>query len=143
MSASTVLATARPLLATVVPDERRIDFLPALFGLAHLIVAEHTVYRFMERLSSDYGGGMWDFLEHEGCPLYLRPASDRRFRIVCDGNGYEGEVSADAAGIIATLFAFSHLSFSDRSDRMAEGYQRLYAHAGDHAEAREIFAAID
>lgn len=143
MTSTAVLASSSTPVATVVPDDRRMDFLPTLFGLRHLIVAEHTVYTVLERLSPDYRGGFWDFLENEGRPLYLRPASKGRFRITCDGNGYQGEVSADAAGIIATLFAFSHLSFSDRSDRMADGYQHLYAFAADHAEAREIFAAID
>ncbi|CAM3404692.1 antirestriction protein [Paracoccus aminovorans] len=58
-------------------------------------------------------------------------------------NGYGGEVSAGAAGIIATLFAFSHLSFSFDSDGLADGFARLYAYATDHPEAREILLAID
>lgn len=58
-------------------------------------------------------------------------------------NGYESEVSADAAGIIATLFTLSHLSFKYESDLLPEGYGRLYAFASDHPEASEIFQAID
>ena len=45
--------------------------------------------------------------------------------------------------IIATLFAFSHLSFSYDVDELANGFARLYAYATDHLEAREIFRAID
>ena len=52
-------------------------------------------------------------------------------------------MSAEAAGIIATLFAFSHLSFQYQSERLTEGYGRLYAYSADHAEAAEIFQAID
>ena len=52
-------------------------------------------------------------------------------------------VSAEAAGLIATLFALSHLSFRHESDQLAEAYLRLYAFAGDHPEASEIFKAID
>lgn len=143
MTDSVSLAVNVPPTAALVSDERRMDFLPALFGLSLLIVGEHTVYHFLDRLSPDYGGGFWEFLERDGTPLYLRPASASRFRIRCATNDYEGEVSADAAGIIATLFAFSHLSFQDRSERMADAYARLYAFAGDHPEARAIFAAID
>ncbi len=139
----TAAAVNTPPVATLVPVERRMDFLPALFGLSLLTVGEHTVYHFLDRLSPDYGGGFWEFLEQDGAPLYLRPASDGRFRIRCDTNDYAGEVSADAAGIIATLFTFSHLSFRDRSDRMAAAYARLYAFAGDHLEARAILGAID
>ena len=119
-------------------------FLPLLFGRQHVLVAEMTVYHLMERLSPlDYRGGLWDFYERDGRPLYLAPTSKPRFQIVCNTNGYEGKVSADAAGIIATLFAFSHLSFKYPVDAMSEGYGRLYDHAADHPESAEIFQAID
>lgn len=128
----------------LVPEARRMDFLPLLFGRQHVLVAEMTVYHLMERLSPlDYRGGLWDFYERDGRPLYLAPTSKPRFQIVCDTNGYEGEVSADAAGIIATLFAFSHLSFKYPVDAMSEGYGRLYDYAADHPESAEIFQAID
>ena len=45
--------------------------------------------------------------------------------------------------IIATLFAFSHLSFRYDDDELAEGYGRLYEHAANHPEAAAIFQAID
>lgn len=32
-----------PKIATIVPDERRLEFLPALFGRSLLIVAENAV----------------------------------------------------------------------------------------------------
>ena len=130
--------------ATLVPEQRRETFLPTLFGRQHLIIAENTLYNLMGLLSPrDYGGGFWDFYEHEGKPLYLVPTSRPCYRITCETNGYEGDVSADAAGIIATLFALSHLSFKYESDLLAEGYSRLYAFAADHPEASEIFQAID
>lgn len=131
-------------LATLVAEQRREGFLPVLFGRQHLIVAENTLYNLMTWLSPrDYGGGFWDFYEYEGTPLYLAPTSRQRYRIACDTNGYEGRVSADAAGMIATLFTFSHLSFKYQSDLLAERFQRLYAFAADHPEASEIFQAID
>jgi len=130
--------------ATLVPEARRMEFLPRLFGRRLLIIGEHTVFSFMERLSpADYGGGMWDFYALSGKPLYLAPTSKPRFRIFWEGNGYEGEVSSAAAGIIATLFAFSHLSFRYDCDEIAEGYGRLYDYVTGHPEAQEIFQAID
>ena len=120
------------------------DFLPTLFGRKHLLIGEMTVYHHMERLSPrDYRGCLWDFYERDGKPLYLAPASKPRLQIICDTNGYEGEVTAGAAGIIATLFAFSHLSFRYSVNLMAEGYGRLYDYAADHPESAEIFQAID
>jgi len=133
-----------PQTATIVPHERRLEFLPALFGRSLLLIGENAVYSFMERLSPlDYGGGFWAFYEHEGNPLFLAPRSKSRFRIIGEITGFQGEVSADAAGIIATLFAFSHLSFQYQSEHLSQGYRRLYAYSADHPEAAEIFQAID
>lgn len=133
-----------PLAAVIVPDERRAGFLPALFGRSLLIIGENAVYGLMERLSPlDYGSGFWDFYEQDGKPLFLAPRSKSRFRITGEITGFQGDVSAEAAGMIATLFAFSHLSFQHQSDHLSEGYGRLYAYAAAHPEASEIFQAID
>ena len=133
-----------PQCATIAPEGRRPEFLPTLFGRSLLIVAENAVYSMMDRLSPlDYGGGFWDFYEHDGKPLFLAPKSGSRFRITGEITGFQGEVSAEAAGIIATLFAFSHLSFQYPSDTLSEGYERLYAYSAEHPEAAEIFQAID
>ncbi|MGN7870774.1 antirestriction protein [Paracoccus sp. 22332] len=130
--------------ATPVAEHRRMVFLPRLFGPRLFLIGEQAVFGFMEKLSpADYTGGIWDFCERAGQPLYLAPTSRPRFHLVWDGNGYEGDVSADAAGIIATLFAFSHLSFRHDAPELTDGFARLYAHAADHPEAREIFQAID
>ena len=68
--------------ATLVPEDRREMFLPTLFGLPLLIVAENAVYTLMDRLSpQDYGGGFWNFYEIDGQPLFLAPTSKPRFRI--------------------------------------------------------------
>ncbi len=139
---STTHSTA--LAASLVPDHRRAEFLPNLFGLNLLLIGEHTLYGLMEWLSpEDYGGGFWDFYEFDGRPLFLAPTSKPRYRIICRTNDYTGEVTAEAAGIIATLFTFSHLSFKYESNRLADGYGRLFGFAAGHPEASEIFQAID
>ncbi|EJJ26236.1 antirestriction protein [Rhizobium sp. CF142] len=133
-----------PQAASIVPDERRLEFLPTLFGRSLLIIGENAVYSFMEQLSPlDYGGGFWDFHEYEGKPLFLAPRCKSRFRITGAITGFQGKVSAEAAGIIATLFAFSHLSVQHQSEHLSEGYGRLYAYSAYHPEAAEIFQAID
>ena len=130
--------------AVIVPANARQNFLPALFGRSHLIVAENAVYAWMERLSPlDYRGGSWDFYEYENKPLFLAPKSETRLRITGDVTCFQGEVSAEAAGVIATMFTFSHLSFQFETERLVEGYERLYAYSADHPEASEIFQAID
>lgn len=137
-----IATEAKP--ATLVPETCRIEFLPGLFGHKLMLVGERTVYQFMSWLApEDYAGGMWLFHEQGSQPLFLSPDTDKRFRISCETNCYQGEVSAEAAGIIATLFALSYLSFRHEADQLADAYARLYAFTGDHAEASEIFKAID
>lgn len=137
-------AAAAQKLATLVPEARRMAFPPALFSPALMLIGERAVYQFMSWLApDDYTGGLWQFHERGGQPLFMSPDADKRFRIFCETNGYMGEVSAEAAGIIATLFALSHLSFWHEVDQLSDGYIRLYEFAGDHPEAGEIFKAID
>lgn len=130
-------------VAILVPEARRSAFLPELFGPKLFFAAENNIYNFMQWLCPDYRGGFWQFLEHRGKPLYLAPTSAPHYRIACRSNGYEGEVSADAAGIIATLFTFSHLSFDHPVDHLSDGFGRLHDYASGHPEAAQIYRAID
>ena len=135
-------ATLMPA-ATIVPETERMDFLPRLFGKRHFFMGEMQLYDFMGRLSSDYRGGFWAFYDLAGEPLFLAPTSGARFRICWNGNGYEGEVSAEAAGIIATLFTLSNLSIARQDDGLAHAYFRLLDYASRHPEAAEILSAVD
>ena len=129
---------------TLVHEARRMAFLPALFNPALTLIGERAVFQFMSWLAPDvYIGGFWQFHERGGQPLFMSPDADKRFRIFYETTGYMGEVSAEAAGIIATLFALSHLSFQHEADQLSEVYLRLFEFAGDHPEAGEIFKAID
>ena len=74
----------------------------------------------------------------------MAPDGPERMKLAWDGNGFEGEVSSDAAGIIATLFTLSHMSMAFRgADHLAEHYHRLLDFAAEHEDSRMIFAAID
>ncbi|OYW97708.1 MAG: antirestriction protein, partial [Rhizobiales bacterium 32-66-8] len=67
---------------TLVPEARRIAFLPALFGPPLMLIGERAVYQFMSWLApDDYTGGLWLFHEQGGQPLFLSPATDKRFRL--------------------------------------------------------------
>jgi hypothetical protein len=44
----------------------------------------------------------------------MAPHSDSQFNVSCE-NGFEGQLSGDAIGITACLYAYSHLSFSGKS----------------------------
>ena len=80
-----------PLAASIVPDDRRAEFLPTLFGRSLVIIGENAVYGLMERLSPlDYRGGFWDFYEQDGKSLFLAPRSTSRFRITGEITGFQG-----------------------------------------------------
>ena len=136
-------AMNRPHAAHIVPDARRMQFLPDLFGVNRMIAGERTIFSIMSQLDENYCGGLWDFLELDGKPLYMRLDGEGHIAIRWHGNGYAGTVSTDAAGIIACLIAFSNLSFDDPTDRMAEAFHRLREFALAHPEASAIFRATD
>jgi len=136
-------AASNTSLATVVPEDRRMDFLPELLSRTWLLRGENAIYDFMTQLCADYSGGLWVFMERDGQPLYMAPDTDKRFQISWWGNGYSGDVSADAAGIIACLFTFSHLSMRFGSEHLALAFERLHDYVAEHPEASAIYGAID
>ena len=130
------------ITARRVDDSQRLMTLPRYFG-HRLMIFESAVYDFMHRLAPDYRGGFWQFYELSNGGFYMAP--DRAsYRFCVDSNGYEGVLSADAAGIAVCLFTYSHLSFRDtHAGLFGERFHQLREFALDHAEANEIFAAID
>lgn len=142
MTANTQTSTNATL--TLIPEARRMEFLPKLFGHRLMVTGENAVYSFMEALSSDYHGGFWQFYETNEGAMYMAPEGRERMNLAWDGNGFNAEVSSDSAGIIATLFTLSHMSMSFRGcDYLADHYHRLLDFAAGHEESRLIFAAID
>jgi Antirestriction protein len=73
----------------------------------------------------------------------MAPEHESTFNICVDTNGFEGSMSADAAGITACLFALSHVSFQIQHDCIASHFHLLRDFALEHAEASVILAAID
>ncbi|MFP4891239.1 antirestriction protein [Paraburkholderia sp. EG304] len=137
-------------LATLVPESRRLGFLPGLFGERRMIRGEALVYAWANRLSPDYTGGLWNFYKLSNGGAYLAPTRPERFNVAAIGSGYEGEMSADAFGVVVTLFALGQVAFevaeSARgadSDKLVDSYHALRSFALDHAEAASILRAID
>lgn len=129
-----------PVIATLVPMEQRLEFLPTQYGRLFMHV-EAAVYDWMRQLCRDYGGGYWEFLALSNSGGYLRPASGPWVLEV--DNGYRGTLTNDAAGIVVTLFVLSHLSFRFPDSDLADRYHLLLEYAKQHQEAERIIAAID
>jgi len=131
------------VLATLVSDAQRLDFLPRHFGRQMMTVEQHLFSRLSE-LSQDYTGGYWNFYDLSNGGCYLAPTAPEQLRIVVEGNDFEGALSADAAGITVTLFTLSELAFRlPRVEVLSTRFHQLRDFAADHAEAGLIFRAID
>ena len=129
----------------LIKESDRVMHTANLFGFHFPIHLEPLIYATADRLSPDYTGGYWDFYTLSNGGFYMAPAGNAVFRVICE-NGFEGELSADAFGITACLYAYSHLSFSGMlgfADTCAQQYHWLRKYALDHPEAEGIMAAID
>lgn len=127
--------------ARPVPEHDRMDVLPRHFG-RHMLMVELRTYDFMSRFASTYWGGYWSFFELSNGGFYMTPPDDT-YEIRIASNGFEGRMSADAAGITVCLFTFSHLSFELRANTFARHFHWLREFAWDHPEGSVIFQAID
>lgn len=131
------------VVASLVLDGQRLNCLPNHFGY-DMMLFEQSVYGFMRRFASTYKGGYWAFYELSNKGFYMVPEVQSPVAFQVDSNGFEGELTADAAGVVCCLFAYSHLSFKRRGgQRFAEYYHRLLEFAGQHAEVTLIRSAID
>jgi len=131
------------IVATEVPEDKRLSVLPDFFGFALMLRAEALAYAWMSKLSIDYTGGHWHFYKLDNGGFYMAPSEEKDWRIAVDGNGYEATVTADAAGIIATLFMIGQLCHEVQTDAMANAYHALLDFATEHAEQAAILNAID
>jgi len=128
----------------LVPEHQRINLIADLIGAYFPLQLEPAIFSFASQLSEDYSGGYWNFYTLSNGGFYMAPDSTGRFQVV-SLNGHECMMSADALGITSCLFAYSHLSFGqgDFSETCAEHYHLLREYAFTHAEAGNIFRAID
>lgn len=131
----------------LVADADRLQFLPAAFGPRAMLRGEGLVYDWMGRLCPQYGGGFWAFFWLTNGGFYMALSTSDRFRLISPGNGFEGELSADGAGIVATLFALCQLAAenedTDLGELMTKRYHQLRDFVGQHPEAALIYRAID
>ena len=99
----------------------------------------HVAHRPPVRLCQDYRGGYWHYYEVPN-GFYVAPAGYDKLRIVWLMNWCARNMSADAAGIVATLYA---LCEKHQVDDLVEKYHALRDFAREHLQASAIFAAID
>lgn len=143
----TVLASAAndsrgAVFASIVPEGRRMEFLPSKFGVTAMLKVETAVFAWMERLCPTYSGGYWNFVELSNGGAYMVPSSAEFFNVCVEGNGFEGRVCADAAGVIATAFALNGLIWQGH-DKLSEKYEQLLDYISHHPDQIAIRRALD
>lgn len=132
------------IIATPVPDNKRLDFMPGLFG-RRVMTAEATLYHIMETLCPSYNGAYWEFvtLSNGGC--YMYPKLERPMLLYWDGNDFQAETDAEVAGIIATFFTISAFFNSELQERLVEVHYALrdYIFTLEDARKMTILRALD
>ena len=136
--------TTESITRRILAEGERADFVHALFGLYFPLKLEPTIFNMAGMLARDYSGGYWQFYEIGNGGFYMAPDVDHGYEVSCE-NGFEGTMSADALGVTACLYAYSHLSFGEGrfAEVCADQYHLLREYALDHPEADAILAAID
>lgn len=130
------------IVATRLTGQARLEALPAMFG-HRMGYFEALVYEWMATLADEYDGGYWEMYLLSNGGFYMALASKSTFAVSVDGNGFSGELTADAAGVVVCLFALNQLAWSTEEPAMVDLYYALREFAACHPEARLIFQAID
>lgn len=126
----------------VTDNAKRMEMLPKYFK-GHYHVAESVIYSQMGYIADGYNGGFWEYYELSNGGFFMAPKGDHEYDFYIQSNGNAGRMSAEAAGITACLFAFSHMSFKPNTGHIADLYHLLKEYACEHVEARSILWACD
>lgn len=129
----------------LVPDDKRLSHIEALFGTHFPLLIEPVIYGITERMAEGYQGGLWQFWRLDNGGFYMAPDSDQIYQVSCD-NYFTGQLSTDALGITACLYTYSHCSFSQDKmfgKLMSDHYHWLRAYMFEHPEVAGILGAID
>ena len=138
-------ADSSSITRRLVPESERMACVDKLFDIKYVLQLEPTVFRFAEHLAApQYNGGYWQFYALSNGGFYMAPRSETVFNVSCE-NGFEGQITGDALGIVACLYSFSNLSFGDGAfaETCAEQYHLLREYIFGHPEVRNIFKSID
>lgn len=105
---------------------------------------EMLVYGFMNNFNEAYNGGYWDFNLTSNHAFYISLSTDEPVHLVNPLNYADETMSADAAGVVLTIFACSYaLDKWPEDEAILNTYDQLMSAFGDHPEASKIYRLID
>lgn len=133
------------IIRQLVAEDQRVNHTAKLFGHNFPLCLEPFVYGITGMIAEDYRGGYWHFYQLSNGGFYMAPSTDNQFKVSCE-NGFEGDLSGDALGVVVCLYAFSNLSFGGPggfAEICAEQYHLLREFMFEHPEVGAILRAID
>lgn len=131
------------IISTLVPENRRMKFFEKFVGVRDALLVEYSIFDTMSHICPDYDGGYWEFYSLNNGGYYTAPRMKDKVQITIDSNGYYGQLTPDAAGIVATLFVLNTFANKMRGEQYIELFYALRYYALQHAEADQILSAID
>lgn len=126
-----------------ITGEHRFGFTTELFGQRACLEGELAVFQWMRRLCSTYDGGYWNFYRLSNGGFFMAPNETEPMRLVWAMNWSDELVSAQVAGIVATLFALYQTMQTHPDDLLVENYHLLREFLSEHPEAEAMFRLID
>ena len=139
---SSIAATEHSINASIVPDHLRLGTLPKRFPGLYLVF-EVSVFNYMGTFVQSYNGGYWEYVNLSNGGFYMSLKSDESFLVEVTSNDFAETLSADAASLVANLFAYCRLANQHQLDYLIEGFHALRQFALNHPESTLIFSAID
>ncbi|MGB0372012.1 MAG: antirestriction protein [Opitutales bacterium] len=127
---------------TPCPEELRMEFLPNAVGNKFLQY-EALTFTFMDKACHEYNGGHWHFYHLSNGGFYMAPNRSDKLEMTWADNFFEGEMSADAAGIAISLMAQNAFAWEVDAGRFTEKYHALLDYASEHEEGALIYRFID
>ena len=115
-----------------------------LYGDSYSMSLEPQIFHAADELSDAYGGGVWDFFALSNGGFFMSPRYETVLAVNCS-SGSQVNISAEAFGISACLFAFSRLSFGygTFAETCGRHYYLLRSYMLEQSEAALILRAID
>ena len=142
---STNITCNTKITRNTISNGQRIKHTADLFGIHFPVNIEPAIYSITGNIAAEYDGAYWEFYSLSNGGFYMAPSLTKLYAVSCV-NGFEDTLSADALGITACLYAYSHLSFSSNTalaELCANQYHLLREFMLEHNEAGAIWRAID
>ena len=133
----------RRISAKLCTNDERLSFTSELFGPVRMLQGESLVLEVHKQMTGRNYSGHWHYFKLANYGLYMAPDNDEAQPITWGGNGIVEELTSDASGIVATLFALNAIHQEYGAWQPDLLFDLLQDFAREHAESQKIFRILD